>query len=114
MGLRFETCNPFGFRVEFQHCVLDHASFYKCKLKNTRFDACLLQEADFSECDATGAVFAECELLNAKFEHSVLEKTDFRTARNYTIDPRINRLRKAKFSMPAATGLLECFGVEID
>ncbi|WP_229363575.1 pentapeptide repeat-containing protein [Flectobacillus sp. BAB-3569] len=33
LGLRFDTCNPFGFEVSFEGCQLNHASFFKTKLK---------------------------------------------------------------------------------
>ena len=43
-----------------------------------------------------------------------LEKADFRTAFNYSIDPENNRMKKAKFSPPEVVGLLNKYDIEID
>ena len=48
----------------------------------------------------------ECDLDKAIFDRANLEKADFSTSRNYTINPEINRLKKTKFSMPDVVGLL--------
>jgi len=33
LGLKFEHCNPFLFKVDFESCQLNLSSFYKLKLK---------------------------------------------------------------------------------
>ena len=72
-----------------------------------------LRETDFSECDLTGAVFDDCDLGGATFEKTVLEKADFTNARNYSINPESNRIRKARFSMPEVVGLLHGYEIEV-
>jgi len=52
--------------------------------------------------------------LQAMFIHTNLEKADFRSAFNYSIDPETNRIRKARFSVPAVTGLLDKYDIEIE
>lgn len=84
------------------------------KLKKIIFKRGSLHEADLSGCDLTGAVFDGCDLRDAKFENTILEKADLRTAFNYSIDPTINKIRKARFSLPAVTGLLDRFGILIE
>ena len=79
-----------------------------------QFKNCLLEEVDFAESDLTNAVFAECDLRGAMFDHSKLEKADFRTAINYSIDPESNRIRKAKFSKEGAIGLLAKYDIIIN
>ncbi len=37
-----------------------------------------------------------CDLNRAVFDNSILEKADFRTSLNYSIDPELNRIKKAK------------------
>ena len=62
----------------------------------------------------TAALFDQCNFKDAKFENTILEKADFRTSYNYSIDPDVNRIRKAKFSLPAVVGLLNKYDIEID
>ena len=78
------------------------------------FKNCSLQEADFTESDLSGAVFDRCDLARAIFRNTVLEKTDFRTAYNYSIDPEINRMKKSKFTASALAGLLDKYDIEIE
>jgi uncharacterized protein YjbI with pentapeptide repeats len=114
LGLRFDTCNGFGLSFSFDGCQLNHSSFYKTKIKKTIFKNSHLQESDFSEADLTGAVFDDCNLTQAVFFHTILEKADFRTSYNYSIDPEINRIKKAKFSIWGIPGLLDKYDIEID
>jgi len=113
LGLHFETCDHFLFSASFEHCVLNLSSFYKMNLKKQSFKHCSLQEVDFAEADLTAAVFDHCDLLKASFDRTILEKSDFRTATNYSINPNNNKIKKAKFSMPEAAGLLDVFDVVI-
>jgi len=62
----------------------------------------------------TSAVFDICDLARAVFENTVLEKVDFLTACNFSIDPQINRIKKAKFSMIGLVGLLDKYGIEVN
>ena len=72
-----------------------------------------MNEVDFTEADLTQAVFANCDLLGAVFEFTNLEKADFSTAINYNIHPEQNQIKKAKFSLPAITGLLQHLDIKI-
>jgi hypothetical protein len=60
------------------------------------------------------AVFSNCDLLHACFMYSIVEKADFRTARNYAFDPELNKIKKAKFSFPAVAGLLAKYDIDIE
>ncbi|HWY33074.1 MAG TPA: pentapeptide repeat-containing protein, partial [Nitrosopumilaceae archaeon] len=88
--------------------------FYKTKLKKTAFKNSTIQEADFSECDLTNAIFENCDLTGATFVNTNLEKADFRTSFNYSIDPELNRIKKAKFSLHGIVGLLDKYDIEIE
>ena len=114
LGLHFEHCNEFGLAFSFEDCQIDHSSFYSTKIKKTSFKNSSLKESDFSECDLSGSIFENCDLEGALFENTILEKADFRTSFNYTIDPEINRIRKAKFSISEISGLLDKYDIEID
>lgn len=114
LGLQFGSCNTFSLSFRFENCMINHASFYQLKLRKTIFKNCQLQEADFTESDFSEARFEQCDLAGATFDRSILEKADFRTSYNYSIHPESNRIKKAKFSLPAVTGLLTRYGIIID
>ncbi|WP_435357676.1 pentapeptide repeat-containing protein [Emticicia sp. SJ17W-69] len=82
-------------------------------MKATKFKNCKLHEADFNETDLTAAIFENCDLAGAIFEKTILEKADFRTAFNFSIDPELNRIKKAKFSLTSIKGLLDKYNLEI-
>ena len=114
LGLRFDSCNEFGLSFSFDGCQLNHSSFYKTKIKKTGFKNSQLQETDFEEADLTSAVFDNCDLTQAIFDHTTLEKADFRTSYNYSIDPEINRMKKARFSVLGVSGLLDKYDIDIE
>jgi uncharacterized protein YjbI with pentapeptide repeats len=114
LGLRFDNCNELGLSVSFENCQLNHSSFYKTKIKKTVFKNSQLQEVDFAEADLTNSVFDNSNLLLSVFEFTILEKADFRTAYNYTINPENNRIKKAKFSISGVAGLLDKYDIEIE
>jgi uncharacterized protein YjbI with pentapeptide repeats len=113
MGVDFSKCSKFLFSVAFENCNLNYSLFFKNDLKNTVFKNCMLQEMSFIETNLTLAKFIECDLVRTVFDHANLEKADFSTSRNYTINPEINRMKKAKFSLPDVVGLLSHLGIEI-
>jgi fluoroquinolone resistance protein len=113
LGLRFETCSTFGLSFGFEDCTLNYSSFFQTNIKKTRFKNVLLQEVDFTECQLTGSVFDNCDMTRAIFEKSVLESVDFRTSYRFSIDPSVNKMKKAKFSANNLLGLLDRFDLEI-
>jgi uncharacterized protein YjbI with pentapeptide repeats len=114
MGLRFDSCHDFGLSFLFDNCILNHSSFYKTKIRKTIFRNSQIREVDFTECDLTNSTFDTCDLSSAMFENTILEKVDFRTSYNYTIDPETNRLKKTKFSSSGIAGLLCKYDIEIE
>jgi fluoroquinolone resistance protein len=113
LGLHFEDCSDFLFAVNFDTCILNLSSFFKQKLKKTFYKNCSLHEVDFTEADLSNAIFDNCDLSGAKFEKTNLEKADLRTSFNYSIDPEINKIKKAKFSIVGIAGLLDKYDIEI-
>ncbi len=114
MGLQFDVCNPFLLGFRFIDCQLNLASFYQLKIKGTFFKACILHEVDFTETDLTNSKFDNCDFSGAMFGNSNLEKVDFRTSINFTIDPETNRIKGAKFSKSEITGLLNKYDIVIE
>jgi len=114
LGLHFQDCSPFLLAFSFHQCNLTHTSFYKAKIKKTVFRHCQLHEVDFTECDLTSAILENCDFLNSTFDNTTLEKADLRTSVHYSIDPERNRIKKAKFSLSASSGLLDKYDIDID
>ena len=83
-------------------------------IKKTTFKNSQLQEVDFTESELSYSVFDYCDLTRATFYNTNIEKADFRTSNNYSIDPENNQIKKARFSLPAAAGLLDKYDIEID
>jgi fluoroquinolone resistance protein len=114
LGIMFDKCNEFLFSVEFENCNLNHSSFYKLRCKKMPFKNCNLLEVDFTECDLSSSTFDHCDLSGAVFRNSILEKVDFRTSHHYSIDPEINRIKKARFSVTGIAGLLDRHDIVIE
>ena len=114
LGLEFENCNDFGLSFSFENCQLNHSTFFQMNIKKTIFRNCQLREIDFSESNLTYVVFDNCDLAQAIFINTVLDKADFRTAYNYSIDPESYRLKKAKFSILGISGLLDKYDIMIE
>src|SRR6185436_9693421 len=106
LGLQFYNCSEFGLSFTFDNCNLGHSSFYKTKIKKTVFKNSQLHEVDFTDCDLSGSSFEKCDLANARFENTIMEKADFRTSSNYSINPELNRVKKARFPLSQIIGLL--------
>lgn len=114
LGLQFGNCNPFRFAVDFENCILNHSSFYNTKLKKALFKNSNLHEVDFTSCDLSEATFDNCDLALATFQSAILEKANFLTAYNYSIDPEMNKIKKARFSQMGIAGLLDKYDIEIE
>ena len=114
LGLKFEDCDAFLFAVNIENCVLNLSSFYKMKLKKTLFKKSTMHEVDFTESDLTNSTFDNCDLLRSIFELTILEKADLRTSYNYSINPEVNKLKKARFSLHGVIGLLDKYDIEIE
>ena len=106
LGVNFSECSEFLFHVRFESCVLDYASFAGRKMQKTKLTDCSAKEATFSLADLSGSVFEKTDLWGAVFNRTNLTAANFITAFNYTIDPEINNIKKASFSMDGLTGLL--------
>jgi fluoroquinolone resistance protein len=114
IGLHFEDCNEFMLTMEFDHCILDYSSFERLKLQRIKFMDCHMHELVFSGTDLTGAEFSHSDLQGTRFEQCVLEKADFSSALQYSIDPENNRIKKARFSLTGLTGLLDKYDIIVE
>ncbi len=113
LGLHFDTCQAYGVSFSFDACMLNHSSFYGTSIKKSIFSNCQLQETDFTGADLSGALFENCNLFRATFENTNLEKADFTSATDYTIDPALNKIKKARFGVMGLAGLLTRYDIII-
>jgi len=114
LGLHFDHCNPFLLSFTFEDCQLNLASFYRLKLVKTLFRNSSLKEVDFTGTDLSSSTFDNCDFAEATFNGSILEKADLRSSYHYSIDPEINKIKKARFSLQGIRGLLDKYGIIIE
>lgn len=114
LGVNFSRSNRFAFSFYFEECTLDYSVFVGTKLQKTKFINCSLREVDFAQTDLTSSLFTGSDLLGTLFSGTILEKADFRTAKNFSIDPEHNRLKKAKFSSFHLENLLHKYQLDIE
>ena len=86
MGLHFENCNPFGLSFCFEDCQILHSSFYQQNIAKTLFKNCRIIETDFTDVNLSYVVFDNSDLSGSVFSGSILERTDFRTAKYFSVD----------------------------
>jgi len=114
LGVDFSKCNKFLFSFTFEYSHIDYSTFYGTKLRKTKFTECTLKETDFEAADLTGSVFYNCDLSASTFVRTILDKTDFSTARHFSIDPAVNTMKQTKFSSSNLSGLLYKYNLDID
>ncbi|WP_297507111.1 pentapeptide repeat-containing protein [Flavobacterium sp.] len=122
-GVWFTSCNLTSvnfamtdqviYEFHFKDCLLDYSQFYKLKLKNIQFIHCSMIAVDFMTTDLSGALFDACNLRRTVFSDTNLEKADFYTSYDYSIDPEKNKIKKARFSLFGLKGLLEKYELNI-
>ena len=81
-------------------------NFSELNMKHTRFHGSKLKECYFNGTHLVEANFGETDLEGTIFHHSDLSKADFKDAKNYSINPQSNTLKKARFSAAEALSLL--------
>ena len=113
MGIAFEYCEDFLFEVKFNDCVLDFSSFANKKMQKTKFIKCSMQDVNFAGTNLLKAVFDDVNLNGALFDKTNLSEADLSKAYNFSIDPELNSIRKAKFSLKDAGGLLEKYNLKL-
>ncbi len=113
LGVNFSQCQDFLFAVMFEHCLLDYSSFMDKKMLKTNFIRTTLKEVTFTKANLSGSVFDDTDLNGAVFNQTDLTNVNFTTAYNYIIDPELNTMKKAVFSLIGLPGLLSQYGIKI-
>jgi fluoroquinolone resistance protein len=103
-----------GPPITFKDCALSHSTFIGLSLKGIQIQNSVAKEVDFREADLAGADFSGTDLESSLFGKTDLTEADFRSARNYLMDPSQNKLQGAKFSLPEAIALLHGLEIELE
>jgi fluoroquinolone resistance protein len=114
VGVNFRHCDQLVFDVEFEACRLQSCNFSELKMKEAKFRACKIDACFFEDSYLVGAIFDDSIFDGTLFHACDLTRASFRSARGYAIDPRVNKVEKAVFSVPDVLALVECFGVRIE
>ncbi len=114
MGIDFSRCSRYIFTVTFIESVLSYTFFERNRMSKTHFDGCVIHEATFSDADLSSSIFSNCDLYRTQFSGCKLYNSDFRTSVNYSINPSINQLKRARFSYDQISGLLDCHDIIIE
>jgi uncharacterized protein YjbI with pentapeptide repeats len=99
--------------LHFESCDISFSVFSGLTLPGLQLTRCKAHDVDFSECDLSDGNFSETDLANARFNLCRLDRCDFRDAINYSIDPLVNTIEGASFSVPDVLGLLSPFKIRI-
>lgn len=113
VGAEFFKCENNFFSSSFKNSLLHYCNFSDLNMKNTAFNGSKLLENYFTNTCLTGADFSDVDLSGTVFHNCDLSKADFSSATQYVIDPQTNKMKKAKFSLPEAVGLLFGFDITI-
>ena len=120
VNCRFESCELIGINwtqtawskarlrepVHFVDCTLNHSIFIGVSLRGITMTRCVARNVDFEECDMTKTDCRFTDFTESRFLHTNLTQADFTGAKNYAIAANANTLKKTKFSLPEAMGLL--------
>jgi fluoroquinolone resistance protein len=116
----FSQCKVIGFDwakttklqdLSFTECQIDYSNFSSLQLPRVRMVRCSAKEVRFNETSAVDGVFTETDFQGSTFFKSDLSRSDFRRAKNYSIDLNNNVIKGARFSLPEALSLL--YGLDI-
>lgn len=113
LGVDFTVVNPLIIEIGFKNSQISKCNFSGLELVKTGFIDCTIHNSDFFEANLSEAQFSGCDLRGSLFESTNLSKADFRTAFNYAINPLINKLKNAQFSLPEAVTLLKAFEIKV-
>jgi uncharacterized protein YjbI with pentapeptide repeats len=107
------TAAVLGRPLHFLKSTLNHSTFIGLNLKGMQILNCNAVNVDFREADLTSADFSGSDLTDSLFLHTKLREANLAQARNYSINPGLNDLQAAKFSMPEAISLLYNMDIEL-
>ncbi len=97
--------------LAFEGCNVSYSSFFGLSVTGLVVERCIAYEVEFGEANLSDGVFTGTDFHGSTFHHTNLSRADFSGAKNYTIDPTANTVKRAIFSLPEAVSLLRGFEV---
>jgi fluoroquinolone resistance protein len=114
MGVDFSKCHKLIMDMDFKVCQLSMCIFSDLDLQSTVFESCKIIECDFFKTNLSNTNFQDSDLGGTRFDDTNLTNASFRSAKNYSINPNTNFLKKTKFARAEASGLLDSFDIDLD
>lgn len=108
------TLSKLLLSLDFEECVLNYSSFFGMNLAGRTITRCTAHDVDLREADLTGASLTRTDFERALFRATNLSRADLTDATNYDIDPTVNTVSRARFSLPEALSLLRGFDVIVE
>ncbi|BBM85926.1 pentapeptide repeat-containing protein [Candidatus Uabimicrobium amorphum] len=105
---------PLACPIKFLRCNISNSSFLGMNLPKTSIKDCVAKDVDFREANLCESNLTHTDFSESHFMQTNLSKCDFSHAKNYRIDIAMNKIEKAKFSLPEALSLLYLLDIEID
>jgi fluoroquinolone resistance protein len=99
--------------VNFLGCVINYSTFMGLNLKKVGMIRCTAKDVSFEEANLTQANCRFTDFMNSRFMRTNLTDADFTGAKNYSIAPSLNTLKKTKFSLPEAMSLLYNLDIQL-
>jgi len=119
----FSNCKTIGIdwtktqqfqETVFKNCQLNYSNFRLLKIPKIKMVDCEVKDADFAEADLSNGDFKNSDFENSRFFKTNLSGANFKGAKNYSIDPVNNTLKKTRFSYPEALSLLNGLDIIIE
>ena len=113
LGLDFTQISTFIVKIGFRNSQILKCNFSLLELKESDFSDSCINQCDFFRTNAAKSNFSGSDLKGSIFENTDLTKADFTNAQNYSINPLINTIKHAIFTMPEAMTLLDSLEITI-
>ncbi|HUV26684.1 MAG TPA: pentapeptide repeat-containing protein [Anaerolineales bacterium] len=107
------SISELGKPISFLKSAISHCTFIGLSLKGIQVVDCAAVDVDYREADLSRADFSGSDLSASLFMHTNLSEANLSRARNYAIDPGLNELKEAKFSLPEAMSLLYSMNITL-
>lgn len=99
--------------INFYACDISYSNFFGLSLSEINIQGCKVHDADFREADLSHGNLTNSDFFQSLFIHTKLFDTDFSEALNYSIDLKLNDVKRAIFSFPEVINLLVHFDIKI-
>ena len=112
-GGYFYQCHDMLLEISFDNTKLISCNFSGLPLVKSSFIGSTFKECYFNDCNLRESDFSGSSFPKTIFNNTDLTKANFKDAKDYMIDPTINKISKATFAFPYVMGLLKSFDIKI-